>query len=376
MLLRRPFVAIFLSCYLSLFNHFAHASQLCPWQTWSGSDFFNLDVEFGREELLSAHQIREDLDCLRTLLTNVYSYDAIDSDHVILKRLENLSNSAQPSSNTDFVNQIFSLHLGFTDTHLSYQGGLNEKRFSGNQSPRVILSEELEEGKIIDRGQFVYFKTGDVPSPITQAQYDFIEFVRKNDRNLVIDLRGNGGGDDGFAHELAKALFTPHEQIPKTIKNQLLSPLAKIGYCLSLAVSYGSELGGGKEYCNQVRESASSLQFAQLLSHHDQVRVESLQGERSESYKSKVYIIIDPTCASSCETIVEKLSVHSRVMAVGQNTYGALHYSNPALFVLPRSKTLVKIPTLRQEYENNAGEGVGYRPKIQVTNINLESLRF
>ncbi|PIS09852.1 MAG: hypothetical protein COT73_12485 [Bdellovibrio sp. CG10_big_fil_rev_8_21_14_0_10_47_8] len=239
-----------------------------------------------------------------------------------------------------------------------------------------MLSEDLEEGKIIDRGPYVYFKTGRVPSPITKTQSDFIQFVRKQDRNLIIDLRGNGGGDDGFAHELARVLFTMGEPIPKTIKNQLLSPLGNIGYCLSLAISYGPEMGGGKEDCNQIREAVTSLQFAQLLPYHYQTKIESLQGERPVLYKSKVYLIIDSTCASSCETIVEKLSAHSRVVTIGQHTYGALHYSNPGIFVLPNSETVVRLPTLRQDYENDAGEGVGYQPKIQTTNIDLDSLSF
>ena len=369
-------LAFFVSGLLFLFSQGTHAALSCPWQNHYGVDFFKLDVKLGQEKSLTANQIQEDLDCLRILLTNVYSYGGIDNDHLILKRLADLSRSAKPSSNTEFVNQIFSLHLGFIDTHLSYQAGNSDHRFSGIQNPRVKLSEDLKEGKIINRGQFVYFRTGEVPSPITKTQNDFIQLVREQDRNLIIDLRGNGGGDDGFAHELAKVLFTADEALPRTTKNDLLSPLANIGFCLSLAISYGPEMGGAKEQCNQIRASVSNLPFRQLLPRTHHITVDSIEGERPASYKSKIYLITDQTCASSCETIVEKLSAHPKVITIGQRTYGALHYSNPGIFVLPHSETLIRLPTLRQEYENDAGEGLGYQPKIQTAYIDLDSLSF
>lgn len=354
----------------------AYPAEVCPWQNWSGAEFYDLDINPGYEKSLNASQVREDLDCLRILFLNVYAYNGVGLGHALVKRLDGLSDSAQAMSNSAFADQVFSIHSGFIDTHLSYQVANREWQFSGSHNPRVTLSEDFEVGKIIDRGSFVYFKTGDVHPPITESQNEFIDFVRNRDRNLVIDLRSNGGGDDAFAQELAKVLFAADEPIPNTTKNQLLSPLGIIGFCLTLATIYGPEMGGGKEYCDQVRTSVSGLPFERLTPHTFQAKTDSLRGSRPLRYQSKIYLIIDPTCASSCETIVEKLSAHSRVVTIGQPTYGALHFSNAGTFILPNSGMVVRLPTLRQDYENDAGEGVGYQPQIPVTDIDLGRLRF
>ena len=362
---------------LLLMRSQAQSASLCPWLNQQGANFIHLDAHIEKNKNLTIEQIQADLDCLRILLENVYSYKDINPNHEILKKLANLSSSLQAMTSSEFIEKIFSIHSGHVDSHLSYQGGGIEKRFSSESKSEVKLNKDLEEGKIIDRDLFVYFKTGEVPDPTTKSQNDFIQLVRDQDRNLVIDLRGNGGGDDGFANELAEAIFTQEESIPQTKQVQLFSPLSKIGYCITLSIVYGPEIPEeGKKFCNNVRNSFSKAPFAQLLPRNDQIKTVILHGKRSVTYKSKIYVITDSSCASSCETIVEKLSLHPRVVTIGQSTYGALHFSNAGTFVLPNSEIVVHLPTLRQDYENEAKEGVGYQPKIETSEINLNNLSF
>jgi C-terminal processing protease CtpA/Prc len=93
---------------------------------------------------------------------------------------------------------------------------------------------------------------------------------------------------------------------------------------------------------------------------------QNFEGKRETKFKSKIVLLIDSGCASSCETIVEKLSAHSYAILVGQNTMGALHFSNAVTFMLPNSDIITKVPTLFHKYEFDATEGEGYSPTIRL----------
>jgi len=80
--------------------------------------------------------------------------------------------------------------------HLGYQVNGVTKRYLGEAKIDVGISENLESEKIYDRGSFVYFKPSKILMPqLTDSQKSFIELIKKDDRNLVIDFnrsRGNG----------------------------------------------------------------------------------------------------------------------------------------------------------------------------------------
>lgn len=198
----------------------------------------------------------------------------------------------------------------------------------------------------------------------------FLERVKLSDKNVILDLTDNGGGDNWFAHELVKATYLKTDQVPQSTKIQLTSGLMMIGLCFTL-LEHGYD--SAPSYCSEVKDYVSDKGFDDLLLSSKSQKKSTYKGERTSAYSSRIIILIDSSCASSCETVVEKMTTHKNVLVVGENTAGALHFSNAMTLMLPNSGIIAKIPTLYHEYEFDGEEGKGYSPEYQIEGLVKES---
>lgn len=363
----------FLVVFLILLPFIAQAqiNTSCPWSMGSS---LKLSKEKDKKVYLNADQVKEDLECLKLLIESHYVAKNHYPENVIPLRIKQMISASQSIYNTDLIEKIFKLHENIYDLHLGYNLLGSDFQFESTSKKLVKLKPELESERVYEIKDYVYFKPGDLYGELTAAQDNFIQFVHDHDKNLVLDLRQNGGGDDIFAFRLAEALFTPSQKIPQAKTTQVTSHLTNIGLCNAINL-----LGyrGYEEYCRSTYQSINGLSFDDVIQFGNEEEIEQKTGTRKSPFNSKIILIIDSGCASSCETIVEKLSAHPRARVIGQNTAGALHFSNPIMFQLPHSGILVRIPTLLHSYENDAPEGVGYTPDekmdyIQLDNLNLK----
>lgn len=342
----------------------------CPWANYQSV----LQIDSGRSTRstpLSLQQVREDLACFR-LVANNYIYEYPSPPTRLLQRLSKLEDNAQEMNALELMQKLFALHEGYLDTHAGYQLQEQELSLEVPEKKTVSLKQNLAPEQIHELGKLKYFRPADFLGTPTPAQENFIETFSTAQGDWVLDLRGNGGGDDTFAHRLASALFTAAQPIPQERLIQRSSLFVYAGLLNSIrALDYR----GYEETEQQVLDLLkSTTTLAELLPAEDSDDSEELLGTRSEPFTGTLTILVDGGCASSCETVLEKLNQHRRVKVVGQNTYGSLHYSNPALYQLPHSGILVRMPTLYHLYENGAVEGVGYVPDVLTSEIDLDRL--
>jgi hypothetical protein len=342
----------------------------CPWLGKDARVLLSFDLDKSSEKTLSKTQVLQDLDCLKIILKNKYSAIDYFRNIDLLERIDRAKKSSESSSTTGLLRIIGEIHEGITDAHLSYSvyGGENLRLFTPKNNP-VELKQDFPEEAIIENDKYTYFRPGFLDSSLSEGKEAFINYIDNNVKNLVIDLRGNGGGDDELAKQLVESLFTINEHVPSTEKIQIDSLFREAGFCISLTLH---EYCSAADYCKDVEAKLAGKKISDVIPFTLSRYSQKFEGKRQAKFKSKIVLLIDSGCASSCETIVEKLSAHPNAILVGQNTMGALHFSNAVTFMLPNSGIITKVPTLFHKYEFDAVEGEGYPPSIRLDYIDLE----
>lgn len=345
----------------------------CPWIRSEGKDLLKFDSDQSIDRPLSAEQVKEDLSCLKILFENFYvarlGYPNID----IIQRLELEIAKADQTTSKNLMKRIFKLHEDMVDIHLNYSIWTERdsvERFSQQSNDEVTLDRQYNEENIIENSKYIYFRPGSLVTH-SKVQDEFISRVKETDKNLVIDLRGNPGGENYFGFALARALYTKDQKIPVATKLQVHSPLQRIGFGLTL-LTFGHELA--ETAWSEVTREVEKLSFSEMLRYEIRKETEELIGERPAPFKSKVVLITDGGCISACETVVEKLSFLPNVKRVGANTAGGIHYSNAMTFILPNSGIVADIPSLHYQYEVDAPEGVGYPVDEHRSFVKLDNL--
>ncbi|MGE0633902.1 MAG: S41 family peptidase [Pseudobdellovibrionaceae bacterium] len=320
---------------------------------------------------LSADQVGEDLACLKILLETHYAFNIIHPKNEIVFKLDRVLKNPTPMSSSTLLEKIFEFHEGTEDMHLGYLVGGLKKQVVTKNPVMVTLSEELEFERVYERPTFTYFRPESPMPSLTDAQRELTERLKVQDKPLVIDLRGNGGGDNDLAKALSESLFTQDQPVPVSEIAQIESPLQKIGFCATLFVIHKHKY---RNYCEQVKAPLNHLPFSELIKTSITKMPAVYTGERSTPFRSPIVLITDSGCASGCETIIEKLSAHPMVKIIGAHTAGALLYGNPIYLTLPNSGIWVALPTRAEIYENDAPEAVGFFPDVPLTHVNLDAI--
>ncbi len=431
-------------CFLTILLPLCVLARSCPWQKTAELTLMQKPIpEIDR--VLTKSKLVEDMDCLQFLLQNVYLV-GINSPQIPLhERLEQLKKEISPRKSLEFMNDLFLIHMGLTDLHLSYSFNDQQKRFSshgtqfgfpgffkksGNLFERMdepgnskIISCDfldpvalngiqnryilqlragvsvsapinctLENGKIFtipqaypipgvivtpnnfpqDKIHFlasniVYLRPGNLLE-FTPEQEVAIEFIRNHDMKLIIDLVSNPGGDNEYANRLAKAIYTSNQKIPSFTSYEIISPLKILGLVNTLLlIDYPQWANLRQEYIGLYR----NLSIDELAPYTVKKVVHEFIGQRPAEYQSEIVLLTSSECSSGCETFVEQLSWHPKVLVLGKNTAGIIHYGNAASFILPNSKVRAYIPSYSNLYENEAPEGVGYPVKKEMDIIDL-----
>lgn len=106
-----------------------------------------------------------------------------------------------------------------------------------------------------------------------------MDFVKSSNENFVIDLTGNGGGDDWFAFGLLESLYTENQQVPSTEKVQVNSPMAWLGILNLFNIL---DYRGGEEFQKQVDEAIEGKTYQQILPYEIKRKLEEKFGKRND----------------------------------------------------------------------------------------------
>ncbi len=193
---------------------------------------------------------------------------------------------------------------------------------------------------------------------------------------FIIDMRGNGGGDDTRGYQLAETLID-------------------------------GDVWGGAGIAAHFRETPETLTLRKnmfdrdgrrkdgTLSEHMQAaytkvsteRDEAVVGKRAEyrvvtvpppqvvlgprAFQGAIAILVDEDCKSSCESSLFVLRQHPKAKVFGARTAGYVHFGNGGLLGLPESGISVLIPTKYNEFPSGKFyDKVGFEPDVLVPSGN------
>lgn len=187
---------------------------------------------------------------------------------------------------------------------------------------------------------------------------------------IIIDLRGNQGGDDTRGFELAKFLYggPPPFRAEQRIMRRTPEAIALRLNRLLLMKRNAKETSPAmdesiSEFQNLYRQAIAGSISDEVVDHLDHKRM----GRQTKAYQGQIYILADADCGSSGETTLDALRSHPKAKFVGENTAGFLHYGNVGKIVLPNSKVQIQMGTQFIRYrDNQIFERVGFAPDLAV----------
>lgn len=160
--------------------------------------------------------------------------------------------------------------------------------------------------------------------------------------NLIIDVRGNAGGSDWTYVPLLKVidanvrrdigawmLATPANSAANRIACDVLAPASKT--C--------------RDATNAAAEAMDKAPAGTFIPMPGQADVEILSPDKVWSRPSRIGILVDHGCGSSCEEFLLAARQSFKVKLFGQPSMGSLDYSNLRPWTLPSRKRLLLYAT-------------------------------
>jgi hypothetical protein len=163
--------------------------------------------------------------------------------------------------------------------------------------------------------------------------------------NWIVDVRGNGGGTDRSYQPLMPWLMP--DELANAGVEILVTPANLEGWTRACAL-YAP---GDKECEDNLREPIERMRkakpgtyvAAEASGRMSYAHVEGLEAHRP----SRVAILIDAGCVSSCEQFLLEARQSFNVKLIGQHTLGALDYSNLRPHDLPSGMRRLRYATTR-----------------------------
>jgi hypothetical protein len=200
-----------------------------------------------------------------------------------------------------------------------------------------------------------------------------VRALKEAGRPFALDLRGNAGGDDSMAYEMARVLYglDPQEPVPTPVMawRRLETPEAFAvlanGWALDILRlrQKGEEI---PDYEEQGRRQALVwMERARSGRFPAHVREEIAQPKRRARpvFSAPLYILVDRRCASACENTLQFLEALPHRVLVGEHSSGTVMYGNVGRLILPRSRVIVSLATFAVEYRDRREvEKRGYAP--------------
>lgn len=346
---------------------------------------FSSPIEINKDDLT------KDISNLVYALKNGYGgrkFVPEDSLNKAVLEISNLSNNSNEHFNVnELCNKIAKFLNELPDNHLSASLNGNdcnkerEKFFNqnhvgknlcqGNQYPwalsyKNIFNQQIPVVSIIS-----------MPAHEDKSWNGFLEAIleiKKTAHAIIIDLRGNGGGDDTMGRYMATYLYgqdfpSPWEAV---IKSQTPSTLALAANNLSLKILRLKNRNKQiptylVERLAEKMKAFNSAINGELLAENRETINSGPSFDPQKAYTKPIYLLIDNGCQSSCESTVEEFESHPYAITIGENTGGFIHFGNMGQLVLPHSKIIVQMATdYWKRRDGQFFEKKGYYPKIPV----------
>lgn len=327
--------------------------------------------------------LSKDLGQLLYFFRNGYAgYNYIDNN--IIKHAEKSLielDQRQLHSWVEFCDAIGEIFIKLPDGHLNAAfnrrkcGATNStqnKQFIGenvagyDQSKPFILKLLQHQGKKVAVLGISHFP------PFADKRWVRFEQAIKRLKNfdiIIIDLRGNTGGDDTRGMQLASELSGRNLSKSEYAQDFEINHPAAFTLLLNKITlkEQKSSKGALKKFrqiyevkLNQPTTSKTNSYFNQNFNFF------SVNGEK---YLKPIYVLADGECGSAGESTLHALKQSANTKFVGQRTAGVTHFGNQGLLILGNSRIRVSMSTKFIHFlDGSFVEKKGHKPDIFVPN--------
>lgn len=189
---------------------------------------------------------------------------------------------------------------------------------------------------------------------------EFISYGKelRNSKRLIIDLRGNGGGDSYNARKFIENL---NDSVIFDLNYAKLNTQASRLAEISFFDEYEDENDYNGKRCEILKDNSA---FWTCMPKQEKTK---------GTFKGEIYVLTDRGTGSSAEIMIKCLkdSIPQTVI-VGENTCGILNTGDGREFILPHSLIFLTIPTAI--FADIFIEGTGFLPDIWVNGDALDAL--
>ena len=175
------------------------------------------------------------------------------------------------------------------------------------------------------------------------------ELQQKKTKNLIIDVRGNGGGEDAFGRMLYACFAEKEFMYYQSIT------IAKNSFKLFDYVEGGDQLKMPEDFATQNQSGSFDVtkKYNSNLGLHQPML---------SRFTGNIYILIDGGCFSTTSEFLSQMYANTKAVFIGEESGGNYYSDNSGIsadIVLPNSKLQVNIPMLK--YTIAVPEGYAYK---------------
>lgn len=244
----------------------------------------------------------------------------------------------------------------FSDFHMSL-GVYNGNPFAYFKRQFILYHDIMEEYrpmavacKVTDKTFLIRFPSCGGNPDMKWIKKSIKKYKKSRCKNLIIDIRGNGGGSDGFFKPYLELLY---DHPGRTTSIEFRNTPKNIEYLKMM------------RWHPQIQTMAAENPDAEFLAYPES----SVTCKKVDKTVHKAALIIDNLVGSSAEEMVLELKACSdRVTVYGRdNTFGCLDFANVSRVELPNSHLSLGVPLSRSTgLPETAIDPTGLAPDVRI----------
>lgn len=306
---------------------------------------------------LSADDVRHDISVLARYLIRVYVGWPVHDEIVkrkVLTRLTKAYKSAHDMTATEFFDFVRNVIEPIPDNHISLRFNnvrafmtvktREHKDVGTNIAGKQPIKTQLRDDNVAVIGFTGMIKTDEFRDAILEFQSNILPKANA----LIIDLRGNGGGNSFYSDQFAYFLCgTKVDSMKKTFVRT--TPEAQKVL----------ELSNPNADWRKLKQSEKLQLWRKGV---------CFKIDKKNAYMKPIFILTDEHTGSSAEMFLLRMLHHPMVTVVGDNSRGMEVFGNMVHGFLPHSKLYIAVGANYRILEYDNFELHGHKPKIKCQN--------
>ena len=336
----------------------------------------------------SQDEIRYDIEQLKFALNRGYAGRKFLPEGEFRTLINDLDELAMPTSPPQLCYELAQAFAKVSDAHLSANWdqkrcgtlprrpgfGVGKNFFGGPEPWKVALSAPRKNRRAL------LISIRSFPSATDPVWGGFLESVKKNLAKaafVVLDLRGNEGGDDAFGIRLAALLAGQELKSPYRGEARVQTPEAHqlwVNYIdYRIRVIQGRKVAVPSHWRDLYKVYQDRLETARQKPESYEIEVidakPGAEFDLAKSIRKPIYILMDRDTVSSGESTIDYFETNPLVKRIGENTGGLIHFGNSMLLMLKNSGVIARIATQYNSYADGRFiEKTGIKPDVSVPN--------